>query len=49
MSSTMKSSDIFSSYLSGYHLKRLMAGLNWFLDEKTKRGYTLVETILHFD
>jgi len=38
-----------SSYRGGHNFKRHMTALDRFLEEKIKRGYTLVETILHSD
>lgn len=38
-----------SPYRGGHNFKGHMAALELFLEDKTKRGYTLVETILHSD
>ena len=38
-----------SPYRGGHNFKGHMTALNRFLAEKTKRGYTLVESILHSD
>lgn len=38
-----------SPYRGGHNFKGHMTALELFLKEKTKRGYTLVETILHSD